>query len=219
MYCTYLTVYFGNKMPMYYIGSTSIKKFNRGYRGTPSSVSYKSIWRSELRFNPQLFKTHLLKTFETRREAFQSEEKIHKFLNVINSTLYVNMCYANRFQTYGHKHSEETKKKIGEKSKGRSKGIPRSEETKSKISNANKGRICSDHQRAAVSRTNTQRNTGVKLSDEHRANISAAKKLWWKSNKCKMVGRKRAPHSEETKAKLKASWAARKANKPLNFLK
>ena len=31
MYCVYLTIYTGNKLPPFYIGSTSLKKINKGY--------------------------------------------------------------------------------------------------------------------------------------------------------------------------------------------
>lgn len=33
LYCTYLTSYFGNKLPPFYIGYTTVANINRGYRG------------------------------------------------------------------------------------------------------------------------------------------------------------------------------------------
>lgn len=73
MYCTYLTVYYGNKLPSFYIGSTSVKNIQKGYRGTVSSLEYKSVWKLELKHNPQLFKTIILSTHYTRKEAFIKE--------------------------------------------------------------------------------------------------------------------------------------------------
>ena len=48
IYCTYLTIYSGNKLPTFYIGSTSVEKIEQGYRGSVSSKRYQSIWEKEL---------------------------------------------------------------------------------------------------------------------------------------------------------------------------
>ena len=62
IYCTYLTIYKGNKLPPFYIGSTSVDKINTGYHGTVSSKKYKDIYKQELITNPQIFKTKILTT-------------------------------------------------------------------------------------------------------------------------------------------------------------
>ena len=56
IYCTYLTVYTGNKLPPFYIGSTSVDNISKGYRGSVLSKNYKSIWKQELHSHPDLFK-------------------------------------------------------------------------------------------------------------------------------------------------------------------
>ena len=48
MYCVYLTTYFGAKLPMFYIGSSTVSRVNSGYRGSVSSKSYKEIWNNEI---------------------------------------------------------------------------------------------------------------------------------------------------------------------------
>ena len=96
IYCTYLTIYSGNKLPRFYIGSTSIDKIDRGYHGSVSSKKYKKIWNSELKEHPELFKTQILTTHETREEAFNEEVRYQKEHDVVNSNLYINMAIANK---------------------------------------------------------------------------------------------------------------------------
>lgn len=139
-FCVYLTTYFGNKLPMFYIGSTTLIKFNNGYVGSVSSKKYSTIWKNEIRNNPTLFKTKLIAIFETRQEAFLKEEFLQKQLNVIKNPLYVNMSFANNKFTL-KQHSIYTKllfKKRVPWNKGKS-GVY-SEYTLSKMSNSKKGR-------------------------------------------------------------------------------
>ena len=136
MYCVYLTSYQGNKLPQFYIGSTSIEKIKNGYRGTVSSKKYSYTFRKELLQNPQLFRTFIICTASTRKEALHKENLIQRKLNVVKSSMYINESFAsangffgrddlgelNGF--YGKTHSEETKAKMRK---------PKSEETKAKM--------------------------------------------------------------------------------------
>lgn len=96
-----------------------------------------------------------------------------------------NMNWGGRGVTSGMHHSEETKRKIGEKNsealKGKNKGKKHSEEHNKKISEALKGEI--------------PWNKGKKLSEEHKKNMS-------KSLKGKIPWIKGKKMSEETKRKL-----------------
>lgn len=94
MYCTYLITYFGNKLPMFYIGSTSIKNVNSGYMGSVSSKQYKSIWENELLINPSLFKIRIISKHPTRKEAYEKEDSLQRHLKVISNRLYANKSYA-----------------------------------------------------------------------------------------------------------------------------
>ena len=60
IYCTYLTVYTGNKLPLFYIGSSTVDKVNKGYHGSVKSKKYKQTWEEELTNNPSRFKTIIL---------------------------------------------------------------------------------------------------------------------------------------------------------------
>ena len=92
--------------------------------------------------------------------------------------------------------SEETKRRISEKMKGRP-GTPHSEEAKRKISEANKGKptwskgktLSEEHKRKI-----SEANKGHKHTEEERRKISEANR-----------GRHNIPHSEEAKRKMSES--------------
>ena len=96
IYCTYITLYRGNKMPPFYIGSSTVERVENGYRGSVSSKLYKKIWRTELKENPQLFKTKIISVHETRIDSVCKEEFYHRILRVTKSNLYINMAFANK---------------------------------------------------------------------------------------------------------------------------
>ena len=129
-YCVYLTIYRGNKLPPFYIGSTSVKKVNEGYRGSVDSEEYRVIWKSELTDNPHLFKTVVVSYAATRESAYDKEGTFHDRLNVVRSPLYVNRASASfRFDNTGKKMPSEQKMKISESSIGHKK----SEETRKRM--------------------------------------------------------------------------------------
>ncbi len=72
-YCTYLTVYSGNKLPMFYIGFTRTEKIAAGYHGTVTSKKYSTIWKAELSANQELFKTKILTYHDIMRDAQEKE--------------------------------------------------------------------------------------------------------------------------------------------------
>lgn len=156
-FCVYLTTYYGNKMPMFYIGSTSLKKYYNGYLGSVRSKKYEKIWEKELELNPKLFKTKLLSIHDTRKEAYEKEEKLQKSLNVIKNPMYINMSFANaKFTLKQHSpytrsifknripwnknktgiYSIHTIEKMRNARKGRL-GIKHTEETKAKLRGPN----------------------------------------------------------------------------------
>ena len=79
----------------------------------------------------------------------------------------------------GRKHSEETKKKIGEKSKGRWTGKKHTEETKKKIKYGNIGKNKGKkHSKEAKIKMSKSRK-GKKFSSEHKKRLSESIKLSW----------------------------------------
>jgi hypothetical protein len=119
-FCVYLTVYTGNKLPPFYIGSSSCKLVNRGYHGSVASTKYKKLWDDEILNNPASFKTHIISTHTTRDDAYLKEQKLHTLLNVVESPLYVNQMIAlSRPDNTGKVLSMQHKQKLSESLKGR----------------------------------------------------------------------------------------------------
>ncbi len=147
-YCVYLTEYKGDKLPQFYIGSSSIEKVQNGYNGSVSSKKYGKIYKQEQKENKHLFETLILRSCINRKFALKAENYIQKQYNVVKSELFMNQSFAsvNGFfgmnkkgknnPNYGKFHSEETKEKI---SKGRL-GKTHTEKVKSKMSNDRKGK-------------------------------------------------------------------------------
>jgi len=100
-YCVYLTTYLGNKLPMFYIGSSNVDRVNNGYHGSVLSKKYQSIWLEELKNNPNLFKTKIISQYKTRKEALEREKELHLKLNVAKSLMYINMSIASDKGYYG----------------------------------------------------------------------------------------------------------------------
>ena len=191
IYCTYLTVYTGNKLPPFYIGSTSVDNITKGYKGSVLSKNYKSIWKQELHSHPDLFKTIILTRHETRQEAMEREVVFHEALSVACNPIYINMCHANGKFFNTVPHSSETKAKMSVAKKGKTlspkviadrTGKKLSPETKAKMSAASIGKKKSPEAIA----TTAAANTGKKRSPETKAKMSAAKK-----------GKKRGPYKKK----------------------
>jgi len=123
-YCVYLTTYSGKKLPPYYIGSTSIDKIDGGYNGSVKSKKFKKIYDEEQKLNKHLFKTEILFSFSTRKEALEKELELQVENNVVKSENYfnealasVNGCFGRDTSgelhpLYGIGHTDETRKKI-----------------------------------------------------------------------------------------------------------
>ena len=90
-FCVYLTTYRGNKLPPFYIGYSSADKVLNGYNGSVSSKTFVKIWRQERKTNKQLFKTKIIKCFESSHEARKYEEYVQRFFNVHRNPMFINM--------------------------------------------------------------------------------------------------------------------------------
>jgi hypothetical protein len=103
---------------------------------------------------------------------------------------------------YGKTHTEETKRHISERTKGRTpfnKGLKDciSEETRHKMSESQKGKKRSEETKNKMREVKL----GKVFSEEHKRKMSE----WQK-------GKKRQPHSEETKRKMSEAANKRKIN-------
>ena len=96
-YVVYLTYYKGNKLPKWYVGSTSLKKINEGYNGSVSSKELTCIYRTEQKHNKHLFKTRILSYHISREEAYVEELRVQKLHKVATNERYINKGYAGGF--------------------------------------------------------------------------------------------------------------------------
>ena len=179
IYCTYLTVYTGNKLPPFYIGSSSVEKINKGYHGSVKSKKYKDIWEEELKLNKNFFRTFIISTHQTREEAINKEKIFQIKQNVVKSTLYINESIAapngyfgrdmsgrlNNF--YGKTHNSDAIKKISESSSKRK----YSDATKQKISKNKKGKKLGPmselaKQNIKISRSKRDKSVDLKTSEK-----------------------------------------------------
>ena len=95
MFCTYLTMYTGNKLPKWYIGSTSVEKIINGYLGSVVSRKYKDIWNFEIKNNLELFKVRILSVHSNRIKALEEELRLHNKHTVHTNPKYINMSLAS----------------------------------------------------------------------------------------------------------------------------
>lgn len=95
-YVTYLTEYRGDKLPRWYIGSSTKDKVLNGYTGSVSSKKWSKIYYEELENNRHLFKTNIISYHKTRSEAAEEEYRLQKLHNVVSNDDYFNESYATR---------------------------------------------------------------------------------------------------------------------------
>lgn len=93
-FCVYLTRYAGNQIPKWYMGSSSTKRVENGYRGSVCSKKWKHLWKTELKQNPDLFKTRIISRHNTRKEALEQELFLQKRFDAVRSPKWINEGYA-----------------------------------------------------------------------------------------------------------------------------
>lgn len=221
MFTLYFTTYLGEKLPPFYIGSTTFKRLANGYHGSVTSDKYGSIWKQELKENPQLFITYPIpdQTAETASEILELEVIWQKMFNVVEDPDFINQCYAkggfcntkesaakametrrNNGQTW---MTTETRQLIRKTKKGICTTV-HTDKTKQKMSNTRKGKPKSAEWRAKISASNTGKiasdETIVKLRESHLGNKltpeSIAKRL------ATIEANGGYSHSDETKRKI-----------------
>ena len=187
-YCTYITLYRGNKLPPFYIGYSTVEKvINKNYHGTVSSQKFKSSWQNELSTNPHLFTTKILSYHSTIKDAKSQETYLQKFFNVAKNPMYINEhVQGENFccDRTGSTASVETKEKFRLARLGKSSGM--------------KGKTLSDTHKAAISKalsgTTKNPDTVKKMADSRRG----------KKNEKKFSANSNKRRSETLKLKMTA---------------
>ena len=103
----YLTMYSGELLPRWYIGSSYENKILNGYNGSVSSKKWGDIYSSEQKENKHLFKTRILSYHDTKIEALEEELRLQKMLNVVRNVSYINESYAQPNGFFGRDVSGE----------------------------------------------------------------------------------------------------------------
>lgn len=117
VFVTYLTIYLGEKLPPFYIGSTKLSTAESGkYFGSVSSLRFKQIFDLEKQENPSLFKLFILSYHFSRNEAFEAELKLQNAFDVVCSPLFVNQAKAQKNGCWGNTlpKTDSHKRKISE---------------------------------------------------------------------------------------------------------
>jgi hypothetical protein len=223
MYCVYFTIYTGNRLPPFYVGSTTLDKIQRGYHGSASSALWGSIWKSELRYNPHLFTTYVIPgtKAESAKAVLDIELIWQRAFNVVEDPSFINQAYAKagfcaspesaskavatRKRNGRHRCIDETKRKIGAANKGR-KLPPVKEETRRKLSQSNRGKTRSEETRKRLSESHK----GIRPSEETRAKLRIVNRRYQTPESiAKRLATIEANggyhHAEETKRKIGAA--------------
>jgi len=196
-YVVYITLYGGDKLPPWYIGSTTLAKIKAGYNGSVGSKKYGKIYNAEQNSNKHLFRTKILSYHNTREEAYDEELRLHRKHKVITNNKYINEAYAKGEAFNSGKGTssvnydrvcvideEGNKFKVTKKEFYKNRGIlfdsihkgkVLSEETKKKISDIRKcqpgpnlGKVLSEETKKKISEVNL----GKVLSEETKKKIS-----------------------------------------------
>ena len=94
IYVVYLTEYLGDKLPRFYIGSSTKERVLNGYNGSIKSKKYKDIYKEEQSNNKHLFKTEILYECYDREVAIEIEQKYQILSNCIYRDDYMNLALA-----------------------------------------------------------------------------------------------------------------------------
>lgn len=172
MYICYLIKYNGDKLPPFYIGSTSLKNLINGYRGSITSKKYGKIFKDELKNNFELFDYEIISEHKCRIEALNAELKKQIELDVVNSDEYFNESLASvngmfgrdvkgeLNPMFGKTHSKETKEKIRVK-RGVEKRYDVTDKHKEIIRNTHKGKLVSEYTKKLISENKKGKNCGI----------------------------------------------------------
>lgn len=153
---------------MFYIGSSKTERVKSGYRGSVYSKCYQQIWRTELQTNPNLFKTKILVEYDSQEEAVNKERLLQEKLDVVKSTLYINMSIARKNGFFGRNVEGKNNPMFNKRGKNNPNyGSKRSIETRNKMKTTN-SRPMSEEQKQKIRETRV----GTILSEETKHKLS-----------------------------------------------
>ena len=209
-YCTYITIYSGNLLPPFYIGSTSVKKMENGYRGSVSSKKFKNIWKEELKNNPHLFKTVILTRHAHRKEATEREFQFQFSLKAPINPLYINEAYAKKEFAYGKKQSKEhvIKRTAHRKGKpGTRTGHTNSPEHRRKLYEANLGKKHSEETKQKCRIANEGKTDSPETKKKKSESATGKPKPWLQG---RVQSKEIIEKQKKSRAESRSNWSEEK---------
>ena len=181
MYVTYLTTYSDDKLPRFYIGSSTKTRVENGYHGSVRSQKYRALWESELTAHPELFSTAILSEHDSRDESLEAEEAFQMLHNAVKSPDYINMAYARGgFINSGPEaYTPEVKAKMRAAKLGKKLSV----EHIANVIAANTGRKNTPEQKERMRQAALTRKKAPPVSDETRKKLSESTRKVWESRK------------------------------------
>lgn len=180
-YVVYLTMYSGDKLPKWYIGSSYEEKILKGYNGSVRSKKYKEIYDVEQHLNKHLFKTRILSYHLTREEAVKEELRVQQIHKVMTNHKYVNESYATINGCFGRDVSGVNNPNYGcRMSESGRKSISEFAKTRTGEKNSNFGNTWSDSMRKSLSASKKNKDWVDSIGNE-----SVIKSLLTKSSNLK----------------------------------
>jgi len=181
MYVTYLTTYSGDKLPPFYIGSSTKERVENGYHGSVRSQKYRALWESELENNPQLFTTVILSEHKTRNESLDAEVALQKLHDAVKSPLYINMAYARG--GFFNPGTEAYTPEVRAKMRAAKLGKKQTPEHAAKAAAGRIGRKNTPEQKERMRQAALTRKKAPPVSEETRQKQSESARKAWQSRK------------------------------------
>jgi len=184
-----------------YVGDHSTNNLNDNYLGSGRPAFNNAIKK----YGKENFRKKILEFFNTKKEAFDAQEK---YIKLYKSHVSQNGYNISRKGGHGVKDciSEETKKKLSIASKNWHSIVGFSEETKLQLSKSLKGKNVGKIRTEKQKRKYSEISSGVNNSMFGKKHTKESKEKMSKSAKLrKSNGMKNKNHSEETKQKIRNS--------------
>lgn len=86
-YSTFITIYSGNKLPPFFIGYCKTDQIYSGFHGCPTDDT---DWQLELQKNNSLFKTKIIKSFDTEKQAINYTNRLLIYFKCGNNPMLAN---------------------------------------------------------------------------------------------------------------------------------
>lgn len=217
-WCTYVTVYSGDKLPPFYIGFVKTDRFkNEPYYGSVKSRKWKELWKSELRDNPHLFKRKITASFDTMKEAREREKEIINHFEAHKSPLFVNLSNGGNEHFHGGSCAPITEE---DREKRRQNSLRFWNSVEGKNLRKEKSKFFSNIERNEKWRKNigesTKKRDDIKELGRKLGKANIGRKQTEEELKRRSLTRRKGPNSEDHNKKISLNSSSKKGGKFIN---